>query len=242
MDLLIFSVSAILSDLLIEKFRKRIKGQPTYEAYFDVITKNAVHMLNETNDRRFIKSHLPISLLPPTLLDTCKIVYICRHPKDVAVSNFLFASTFMVYQFQGDFATYWNHFENNTCRFAPYWEHLHEAWKQRNHPNMLFLFYEDSVKDLKSTIRKIAAHYGKQMTDGQVQQIADHVHIDNFRKNSTVNMEDLPFSKVKNGDFIRKGKSGGWQDYFTPELNARADKWIAENMARLPGFAFPNHQ
>ncbi|KAF4522106.1 hypothetical protein B566_EDAN011258, partial [Ephemera danica] len=64
--------SAVLSDLLIEKVRKQIRGQPKHEAFFDIITKNAVHMLNETNDRRFIKTHLPISLLPPTLLDTCK--------------------------------------------------------------------------------------------------------------------------------------------------------------------------
>jgi hypothetical protein len=39
---------------------------------------------------------------------------------------------------------------------------------------------------------------------------------------------------------IITGKIGGWKDYFTPELNARADKWIAENLARIPGFAFPS--
>lgn len=35
---------------------------------------------------RFFKTHLPISLLPPNLLDTCKVVYIARDPRDVAVS------------------------------------------------------------------------------------------------------------------------------------------------------------
>ncbi|KAF4531661.1 hypothetical protein B566_EDAN016962 [Ephemera danica] len=235
-------LSAFFSDPLIEKMRKQIKGQQQMEAHLDQILTNATHTLNETKNKRFIKTHIPFSLLPPALLDTCKVVYVCRHPKDVAVSYFHFCCTFVTFQYQGDFATFWNQFENNTCRFGPYWEHLREAWEQRNHPNMLFLFYEDTIKDTKSTIRKISAHFGKQMTDEQVQQIADHVHIDCFKMNTNVNYAEMPFAKVNKGDIIRKGKSEGWHDYFTPELNARADKWIAENIARLPGFAFPKHQ
>lgn len=30
---------------------------------------------------RFIKSHLPLSCLPPNLLDECKVVYVARNPK-----------------------------------------------------------------------------------------------------------------------------------------------------------------
>lgn len=27
--------------------------------------------------------------------------------------------------------------------WGPYWEHLKEAWANRNHPNVLFMFYEN---------------------------------------------------------------------------------------------------
>ncbi|KAF0290519.1 Sulfotransferase 1C4 [Amphibalanus amphitrite] len=37
---------------------------------------------------RFVKSHLPLSLSPPRLLDTCKVVYLARNPKDICVSFF----------------------------------------------------------------------------------------------------------------------------------------------------------
>lgn len=31
-------------------------------------------------------------------------------------------------------------------RFTPYFAHVKQAWERRNHPNMLFLFYEDYAK------------------------------------------------------------------------------------------------
>ena len=37
---------------------------------------------------RVIKSHLTFELLPPRLLDTCKVVYVCRNPKDAIVSYY----------------------------------------------------------------------------------------------------------------------------------------------------------
>ena len=39
-----------------------------------------------TSKPRVIKSHLTFEMLPPNLLDTCKVVYVCRNPKDTIVS------------------------------------------------------------------------------------------------------------------------------------------------------------
>ena len=39
-----------------------------------------------TDKPRIIKSHLTFEMLPPKLLDTCKVVYVCRNPKDTVVS------------------------------------------------------------------------------------------------------------------------------------------------------------
>ena len=37
---------------------------------------------------RFVKSHLPLSMNNPRLLDTCKVVYVARNPKDACVSYY----------------------------------------------------------------------------------------------------------------------------------------------------------
>ena len=39
-----------------------------------------------TDKPRIIKSHLTFEMLPQKLLDTCKVVYVCRNPKDTVVS------------------------------------------------------------------------------------------------------------------------------------------------------------
>ena len=32
---------------------------------------------------------------------------------------------------------------NLSAAWSPYWEHLKEAWARKDHPNLLFLFYEE---------------------------------------------------------------------------------------------------
>lgn len=56
---------------------------------------------------RFIKSHLPLSLLPPTLLDKTKVVYVARDPRDVAVSYFFLSAQANSSAFVGDFKEFW---------------------------------------------------------------------------------------------------------------------------------------
>ena len=48
--------------------------------------EDRIEFINNMEGRRLIKSHLPFEFLPPKLLDTCKVVYVARNPKDVAIS------------------------------------------------------------------------------------------------------------------------------------------------------------
>ncbi|KAF4527039.1 hypothetical protein B566_EDAN001587 [Ephemera danica] len=222
-----------------EKVEAEVRGDPVREAIASQVFVDPIPLLDAAPGSRTIKSHLPLSFLPPNLLDIGKVVYVCRSTKDVAVSFYHLGEQVRNLEYVGDFKTFWNYFENNKVWNAPYWDHIRDAWEKKDHPNMLFLFYEDI--DMEGTIRKVAAHLNKQLTEAQLKKLAEHMHFDNFKKNTSVNLEPVLIahcSKRKN-QFIRKGKVGGWGDYFTPEMNARADKWIAENLARIPGFAFP---
>lgn len=52
---------------------------------------------------RFIKCHLPMSMNNPRLLDTCKVVYVARNPKDICVSFYHHTRLFKCHDYRGDF-------------------------------------------------------------------------------------------------------------------------------------------
>lgn len=127
-------------------------------------------------EKRFIKTHLPFSLMPPSVMgERAKIIYVARNPKDVVVSYYHLSRLYRTTGYVNDFDTFWNYFENdlgniltirknymflnqsvngNWClnliqiavAWSPYWEHIKEGWAHRNESNVLFMFYEEMNK------------------------------------------------------------------------------------------------
>ena len=50
------------------------------------IMSNSIQSAENLKSPRVIKSHLPFEMLPPNLLDTCKVIFVSRNPKDTCVS------------------------------------------------------------------------------------------------------------------------------------------------------------
>jgi hypothetical protein len=65
---------------------------------------------------RILKTHLPFSLLPPALGSTCKVVYVARNPKDVAISYYHHNKYIRLHDYNGDFSKYWEYFEKDLCK------------------------------------------------------------------------------------------------------------------------------
>lgn len=180
---------------------------------------------------RFIKSHLPFDLLPNVLDSGCKVVYVARNPKDVVVSWYNFQKDMKEIKFQGNFEDFCEYFMKDLCLYSPYWTHLKDAWAERHRPNLLYIFYEELKNDLPGTIKKVAKFFGKSYSEEQIEKLADHLHIDNFRKNPMVNTPSPKvYETLEPSLFIRQGKVGGWKEVFTPELEAKFDAWIKENL------------
>ena len=74
---------------------------------------------------RVIKTHLPFEFLPPKLLDTCKVIYVGRNPKDTCVSFYHHHLSFNAeYQMEGSFSDFANLFLQGITEYGCYWNML----------------------------------------------------------------------------------------------------------------------
>lgn len=182
---------------------------------------------------RFIKSHLPYSLLPQDIKDkNCKIIYVARNPKDVLVSYYFFLRMLTVVSYRGTLAEYFKKFLKNEVFYGPFWNHVLEFWNQRDSENILFVKYEDLHKDLIGEIKRIAAFLDKSITDAQISALVHHVSFEEMAGNVTVNhthFDDLGLRHKDESTFYRKGIVGDWKNYFTTEMNETMDAWIRCN-------------
>lgn len=224
-----------------ENLRKNGKDEEFIEKFYEEVQRS-VNELENWKGRRVIKSHLPYELCPNNLFTSgCKVIYMTRNPKDQMVSYYHLQKLISMRPFIGSFEKYWDYVEQNLLFHSPYWEHVKQAWEKRNDKNFLFLFYEDLRKDLRGFIRNIANFLEKPLTEDQLDKMVEFFDFENFKKqtknfsNSVGKKEEL----AKNNAFQRKGAVNGWQKYFTNDLNKRADKWIEDNISKIPGFKYP---
>lgn len=87
-------------------------------------------------------------------------------------------------------------------------------------------------QNLREVIEKVSKFLGKSYTEKQVDNLIDHLSIDNFRKNPMINGQELKDCGILNegSSFVRKGASGDWRHYFSQELENEVDEWIAKNL------------
>lgn len=181
---------------------------------------------------RHIKTHLPFSLLPPDITNKCKVIYVARNPKDVAVSYYHHNRLLRIHDYQGNFEKYWEYFSNDLVVFSPYWEHVKEAWDIRNRENLLFLFYENFITNMADSILQVARFLEKPINESDIHKLSKYLEIENFKKSVPLKA-NIAVKGVKNigeQDFLRKGQIGTNKE-FTPELSKLADVWIKENLA-----------
>ena len=186
------------------------------------------------SERRFIKTHLPLSLLPPNLVSTAKVIYVARNPKDVMVSYYHHHKLVKGHGYVGDLPQFANRFMNDEIMMGPFFKHVEEGWTLKD--NLLFIFYEDMKRDLKTVIKRVSHFLECSLTDAQEDQLIQHLDIETFRNNPAVNNE---FSKTvglfeDEGNFIRKGEVGGWKEDFAKfaDVEINFDNWVVEKMTK----------
>ena len=188
-----------------------------------------IEFVKNLEGRRFIKTHLPFEFLPPKLLERCKVVYVARNPKDVAVSLYHQYLYVPGHGFIGTFERFMEYFEDGLYMYGSYWQHIFSGWKNRDHENLKFVWFEDMKRDTKAVIEDLCDFFHHPLTEDLKDVLTEHVQFENMKKNPNANpsaIMNLPPEK----QFMRKGQVGDWKNWFDKERSEKWDKLIAENV------------
>jgi len=189
--------------------------------------------LEEQTTRRFIKTHLPFSLMPRNIKEVgAKVVYVARNPKDVIVSYYYFAKAFPGFKYSGDFESFLDLFLDDMVFYGPYWKHVLSGWNNRDADNVHFMFYEDSKLDLKNSLKNLSMFLEKSLKDEDLPKLMDHLTVDSFKKNTKINIrldETKIDGEIPEEEFVRRGLVGGNPE-ITGEMSMRIDEWTKKNL------------
>ncbi|KAM3392451.1 hypothetical protein ACQJBY_013538 [Aegilops geniculata] len=195
---------------------------------------------------RLLAAHLPYSLLPHGITGGSggRIVYVCRDPKDTLVSfRHFHEKTTATLQRMADaggassaMPTFEEAFElfcKGQSMAGPQWRHTVEYWEasRRSPDEVLFLRYEDMLRDPEGSLRKMAAFIGCPFSPeeeaGVVRDIVDLCSLGTL-KGVEVNRSGRTMLGLKNEAFFRNGTVGDWSSCMTPAMAARLDGIVVE--------------
>ena len=100
-------------------FRKKNTSKEAFN-----FRKESVQYTNNLASPRVIKTHLPLEFLPPKLLDTCKVIFVSRNPKDACVSFYHHHILLPDYHFNGDFSNFATLYLKGAVEYGDYWTML----------------------------------------------------------------------------------------------------------------------
>nr|XP_043635639.1 flavonol 3-sulfotransferase-like [Erigeron canadensis] len=217
-----------------------LKNSP--QSTFPYLDSECYPVTDFTNVRqpRLFHTHYPHRLLESFTV-SCKIVYVCRDPKDVLISLWHFACKIRSKDLNPiTLDEAFELFSQGVTDYGPFWDHVLSYWRASfGSPDMiLFLKYEELKKQPVMELRKLAAFMGKPFTvdeeeKGVVQKIVDLCSFDNL-SGLEVNKSGVDILgklvEVEKKDFFRKGEIGDWKNYLDEKMAECIDRITEEKL------------
>ncbi|XP_048131495.1 cytosolic sulfotransferase 12-like [Rhodamnia argentea] len=187
---------------------------------------------------RLLATHMPYSLLPQSVRDSnCKLVYLCRNPKDTFVSLWHFVNKLRPEEKgQIPIQECLDKFCRGVSPCGPYWDHVlgyHKASLEMPE-KVLFMTYEQMKVDPHVQVRRLADFLGcpfgeEELRDGMAEGILRMCSFENLSA-----LEVNKSGKLSNGGqnnwFFRRGEVGDWANYMSAEMGERIDGVTEEKL------------
>lgn len=183
---------------------------------------------------RLFSTHMPYLSLPESVRKTrgCKIVYLCRNPKDVLVSFWHFAKRVRLQEMETySLASMFAQFSTGVSGFGPFWDHVLEYWNQskENSDKIFFLKFEDLKRDPGFYLRRLAEFLecpfsAEEEGSGMVEDIIKICSFENL-SSLEINQNGKSSSGIlENKVFFRQGEVGDWKNHLSDEMVNKLDE------------------
>ncbi|XP_059700292.1 sulfotransferase 1B1-like isoform X2 [Haemorhous mexicanus] len=196
--------------------------------------KSGTDLLATMPSPRVVKTHLPTHILPKSFWENrCKMIYVGRNAKDVAVSYYHFDLMNQLLLHPGTWAQYLEEFMAGRVAYGSWYDHVKGYWERRKDHPILYLFYEDLKEDLRREVAKVAQFLGQKLSDAALDTITRHTSFEAMRDNPATNYTKIPSDLMDHSvsPFMRKGTTGDWKNHFTVAQNERFDQDYAQKMS-----------
>ncbi|XP_058454307.1 sulfotransferase 1B1-like [Malaya genurostris] len=193
---------------------------------------NSFERARNTPSPRFIKTHLPVSMLPKQYWEVLpKTVHIHRNVKSVAVSYFHHSKNIF---YKGTKEEFIRSFMKDLQFYSPIHNHVTGYHKLTNCKNILYLKYEDMKSDLRGCVETVCRFFNRSYDDAALDLLCEHLSFDSMKQNLACNYENKDDhgwqSKHCDERFIRRGQIDSWNEELSKEMVEDLDRWTRNNV------------
>lgn len=206
---------------------------------FQLYMENQLPDFTSFPNPRLFSTHMPFSSLPNSMQNTpCKLVYLCRNPKDTFISFWKFLNKLVPQNVRNNsLEEALDMFCKGVSICGPFWDHVLGYYKEslRQPQKVFFLKYEEMKEEPRLHIRKLAEFIGfpfsqEEESEGVMEDILGLCSFDKLSNLEVNKVGKLPTGEENNA-FFRRGEVGDWKNYLSNEMVDRMDKITEEKFS-----------
>ena len=148
----------------------------------------------------------------PRDIKKAKTIFMMRNPRDLCVSYYHFVQVHEIFNFTGSWDEFFEAFMDGRIGWGGWYDYMVDWLKHEEDPSMLFIKYEDYLRNPEEIIHQVASFLGKPLDKNTVRKIADITSFKSMKSTPKLNITH----ELLKGTWLRKGKVGDWVNYFTP--------------------------